>query len=251
MKELIRNFSHGSEIATFIEKDKWGINSKVIKVSYSLNGISNITNEKRGWDWYSERNEAMINMILGYINEPEKEYARIELKYIEGIKPDYRKGLLKNIDPLKKIFDHYFMIWPNNQEYYPIHGDLSLDNVILYNDQVLIYDWEHFSSDAGPWGFDVFYLAFESLWFEAKRSRLNEKKLFVLADLIENIYNNGLLTWQQRQAPLRTTINFIQDNLFLWGTQIDLFPQKLPILSFTDSEIDYIDKHILRFIKKN
>lgn len=245
MKELVRNFLHGSEISLFLERDGFGKINRVIKVANTVNGINNIKKEKEGWDWYVQRNSYYKDIVLDYVFKPEKEYARIEIKYIDGIKSDYRKGLTKNVDVIMRIIDHYLSVWLRNEDnLYPIHGDMSVDNVIFQNEKILLCDWEHFAHNVAPWGFDILYLLFETLWFEIRGKTPCKNLLTLLASLIKKINNSGMLTEQQRETPLKTTKDFIQDNLSLWSRQLETFPSKLPVLCFTDKQVDFIDNSI-------
>ena len=49
--------------------------------------------------------------------------------------------------------------------------DLSIDNVISNKDGVHIIDWEHFSLEGAPFGFDAYNLLFEQLWFSMKERK--------------------------------------------------------------------------------
>lgn len=246
MKELTRTFSHGSEICQFLERDASGNVNRFIKVASTFAGIIYIKNEKEGLDWYIQRYTHFKDLVLNYVFQPEKEYARIEMKYVDGKKPDYRKGLTKNVEAMNRIIEHYLSVWPKNENsLYPIHGDLSLDNVIFQNEKILICDWEHFAKHVALWGFDILYLIFETLWFEIREKMPNKRVLTLLTNFIKRIDNNGVLNEEQRKAPLQTTKNFIKDNLFLWGSQLQQNLYKLPVLFYTDRQVDFIDKSIL------
>ena len=249
MKELFQTFSKGSEISIFLEKNDNGENTKIIKVANTHNGIKYIENEKKGWDWYSERNETVKDVILEFIIEPEREYARIALKHFNGRKPNYRKGLLRNMRIFTKVLEHYAMIWYKKSDSYPVHGDLSLDNILIHDNHVLIYDWEHFIPDGGPWGFDAFHLIFESLWFEMRLSKISKENLSALLDLIQKLYSLSPAGECQTRAPLREVIAFIHTNKSSWGMHLQALSEKFPVLRFTDDEVYYIDDLILHMME--
>ncbi|HEX9972833.1 MAG TPA: hypothetical protein VGD14_12240, partial [bacterium] len=162
---MIRNCSHGSEIATYLVSEG-GLSRHIIKVASTPAGIKNLKCEIKGWDWYQKARYQQDRDPVCRIIRDKNDYLKIRIEFIDGIKADYARGLEKNAAIIKKVFEHYCSIFP----YYtdrlsPFHGDFSVDNVILNSGGIHIIDWEHFNPNGAPWGFDALYLLFETLYF--------------------------------------------------------------------------------------
>ena len=46
----------------------------------------------------------------------------------------------------------------------PIHGDLTLSNIIFSDEDAIFIDWEHFSDEGFCWGFDIAYLVLSAIY---------------------------------------------------------------------------------------
>jgi len=158
---------------------------------------------------------------------------------------NYQNGLVRNADVLKRIVKHYCDIWPCSSGFSPMHGDLSLDNMIINSDGVHVIDWEHFVFDSAPWGFDILYLLFESLYFGMRhRHKPTDKEIRIICKYIKRINDHQQLQSDMLKAPLRFIKEFIFANHHLWGEQLASFQMKLPIIAFTSDQITKIDELI-------
>jgi hypothetical protein len=249
MKELIRNHFGGNDIAVFLERDGECVKS-VLKVATTKEGIETIRREKQGWDWYLSRSNQQLQIVNRYLYEPEKCYAKIELKYIDGAKGKYWRGVRKNYGILQSTVEHYLKVWQNEDvENCSMHGDLSVDNIIIRNGQVVIVDWEHFNKNVGQWGFDALYLIFETLWFDAKKHGLpRQAELLAVANLIKTLNRDNNLSSLQLEQPLSWTKKFILENRKLWGKEVESSFTKFPVVSFTDEQALYIDKKLAELL---
>ena len=249
MKELIRNHFGGNGIAVFLERDPERVKS-VLKIAVTGEGVETIRKEKQGWDWYSSKNNIPLQIVNQYLYQPEKCYAKIELKYLDGIKGKYWRGIRKNYGILQSTIEHYLKVWQDEDvESCPMHGDLSVDNIIVRNGRVVIVDWEHFNSSAGHWGFDALYLIFETLWFDAKKGRLPRRAdLLAAASLIRTLNRDNKLSKLQTEHPLSRTKKFIVENRKLWGKEVESSFTKFPVVSFTDEQALYIDTKLARLL---
>jgi len=250
MIELIRNCSHGSEIATYlVSKDGFG--KHIIKVAATPTGIKNLRCEIEGWSWYQKIRYQQNHDSICRIMRDKNDYLKIQIEFIDGIKADYAKGLEKNADMVKKVFEHYCNIFPyHSNGLSPFHGDFSLDNVIFNSNGVYIIDWEHFNPGGAPWGFDALYLLFETLYFGMRnRKRPSRDEINVIADSIDFLNADNRLERKIIERPLKFTKSFINDNPGLWGEQLAAFPDKLPILAFTHDRITLIDDMIFSKLK--
>jgi hypothetical protein len=247
MIELLRNCSHGSEIATYIASTL-GLEEKVkiLKVASTVDGIKNLEAEVKGWNWYQKIRYSSNEQSFCKIVKKASGYCKIEIEFIDGIKADYRKGLVRNTDTIKKVIEHYSHHWPFYPiELSPLHGDLSLDNIICNSKGIHIIDWEHFSKYSAPWGFDALYFLFETLWFGMRKRKLPSKKeIEIIVTNIKVLDVDNKLDSQISKCPLKFVINFINNNSKLWGKQLSVFRNKLPILKFTPEQVSTIDDSI-------
>ena len=237
--ELLRNCSHGSEIATYLASN--GNSVKIIKASSTMNGIMDLRAEVAGWNWYQKIRYPETEILICQVVMEKKNYLRIEIDYIEGKQGEYRKGLIYSRDVIKKVIGHYCGIWPVSQNgMAPLHGDFSLENIIINDNGVNIFDWEHFAIAAAPWGFDPIYLLFEALWFSFEgKKKLKEKEIKIVSQGIK-LLESQHLSKDIAEHPLSSLISFIYDNKHLWRTQVN----KFPVLRFTQEQVSFIDKTI-------
>lgn len=237
MIELIRNCAHGGTIATCrIMEDGQPI--AITKASTSPAGLKALQQEVNGWRWYEARRYGGRQAKICRLEDVNGgHYRRLTIDYISGTRADYNAGLLVNAGLLEQAIEHYCLIWPAAAGPGPMHGDLSLDNIIDNQDGLHFIDWEHFHEQAAPWGFDALYLIYESLWFSTLGRRLPKKdEIEVVAALLRKIGAEA--------SSLRAVREFILANRQLWGEQLQLFPEKLPILGFSESQVTRIDNLI-------
>lgn len=237
--ELLRNCSHGSEIATYLASN--GKSVKIIKASSTMNGIMDLRAEVAGWNWYQKIRYPEMKIPICQVVLEKHNYLKIEIDHIEGKQGEHLKGLIYNRDVIKKVIGHYCDIWPVSQNgMAPLHGDFSLENIIINGNGVNIFDWEHFAIDAAPWGFDPIYLLFEALWFNfAGTKRLDNKEIKAVSLCIQ-LLESKHLSKDIVEHPLSFLISFIYDNDHLWRTQVN----KFPVLRYTKEQIFCIDKTI-------
>ncbi len=248
MIELLRNCSNDTGVAVYLETDA-SRGKTIIKSATTPEGIRNLQNELAGWNFYQKIRYPHIQYPLCEITQQRDSYLKIRIEFIEGIKSDYRKGLVKNAHLINKTIDHYYDIWPCNEgEKTSVNGDLSLDNIIYNNDGIHIIDWEHFTVDAGPWGYDAVYLLYENLWFGMKgREEPSFEEIDIIGRNLIILKSTGRLSAEIINQPLSFLKKFILDNYKIWGEQLLIRP-KLPILFFTDSQISKIDNLVRREI---
>jgi hypothetical protein len=243
--ELLRNCEHGSEIMTYLATDEFG-GKKIIKTSTTPSGIKNLRNEVEGWRWYKSLRHHSNESICRIVQQRDS-YLQIQIDYINGNKPDYQNGLVRNANAIRSIVEHYCDIWPFSSGSSPMHGDLSLDNIIINSDGVHIIDWEHYMLDAVPWGFDIIYLLLESLYFGMRhRNKPNPTgtEIQIICDHIKTINEHHQLHPDMLKTPLRFIKGFVLTNHHLWGEQLTSFQMKLPIIAFSSDQITMIDDMI-------
>ena len=186
MSEIIRNTSHGNNISVIKIK-----NSKIIrKISFDNYSSFYLFNERDGVEWYSKSFKNSPTFIKDF--SMGKNIAKIDLNLIKGRTINYISPLRKTYLYINKSIDHYLMKWPNSK-YAPIHGDLTLSNIIFYNENPIFIDWEHFSIDNYLWGFDVAYLLLSSIILpDRNKYNFHDKDIKLFSELWQKIINKGL-----------------------------------------------------------
>ncbi len=239
---LTRNCTHGSE-KYFYEVNNYKFN--YLKCAASSYFVNELINEYKGWKWYSSK-VSMNHNDLSYLQIINPSYAKLWIKKFHGKKISIFKGIKYNLSNFKLICDHYMSVWgPPKKNIYPFHGDLSLDNIIFTNEGVRVIDWEHFKHIGCPWGFDLFYLLFETEWFKNKRTLIRKNlDLFGIISIFKYLINTYNIPKLYFVSPLKKVVEFIKNNLNLWGKQLELYPMKLPVLSFSQDTIQNIDEKI-------
>jgi hypothetical protein len=246
--ELLRNCWHGSEIATYRATDESG-GKIIIKVSTTPGGIKNLYKEVEGWRWYQKLRYPAIQEPLCLIVQEYKSYLKVKINYIDGDKPVYQTGLEGNKDIITRAVQHYCQIWPRSSDLSPMHGDFSLDNIIINSNGVHVIDWEHFTTDIAPWGFDILYLLFELLYFSMYLGKHQHYKptsdeIRIICEHIKTINTCQQLQPDILKAPLKFVRGFILANNHLWGEQFALYQIKLPVVIFSSEQITVIDEMI-------
>lgn len=240
MLRLIRNCHHGNDVATFYfakNQDK-----HIIKASSSKLGIEQIRQEINGWNWYQSRRYPNTKKNLCNIIKSNENYIRIKIKYIDGYKEKYSKGMQNHPVLINNAIHHYCNLWQGFEENkFPLHGDFCIDNVITNKEGIHIIDWEHFSFDATPFGFDAYNLLFEQLWFSMKgRKSPRRGELDILLDNIRVIRSSSKSSYFYDQ-PLFSVQRFIKTNAIFWKNQ----SFRLPVLLFDQERVRIIDKMII------
>lgn len=244
MIELIRNCSRDSESATYLIADH--ADKKIIKIASTAIGIKSLQRELQGWGWYCALRYPQRKNLFCQIIQKNVSYLKIGIEFIDGVKSDYGRGLIPNVNLLKKVMFHYCDIWPCYSDGCSVlHGDLSLDNIIYNKEGFHIIDWEYFNPNGPLWGFDAVYLLFETLYFGMKgRKQPSLRELDIVVDNITILNSHKQLSIDFIRSPLKTVKDLIVRNYKLWGDYLLTASRKLPVVSFTDSQVFLIDQAI-------
>lgn len=238
MLELLRNCAHGSDIAVYkvdTPNALW-----IRKCSYTEAGFRDLCREAQGWKWYQNKSRSLPADVVFLETSG---FCRLDVPYVKGHKVHLNRGLEENADVLCMAIREYTHLWKDELgSCVPLHGDLSLDNILITSSGVFFVDWEHFHTDAGPWGFDAVYLIFESLWFSTSGRRPRKHELAIIRELLDQLCLSGRLDIQLRNRPLGTIRDFIHARSELWGEQLKRNPGKLPILYYDPSLVSFIDQ---------
>ncbi len=235
MIRLLRSSSHGNAISVFEDSGR----GLISKCSESPSGIERLQKEKAGWDWYRKD-------VLAY-EYFSNTYARLDLNKIAGQKILYTKPFLKTAPVLERCLAHYIERWPKEQNV-PVHGDLTLDNVIIDDEDAHFIDWEHFSMELHPWGFDALYLLLSALLLPLKKDQLPSKEDYTkFMELLFTLFDHGLSA-ELAEYPLSKYREIFQTRS-CWADIIKCSPNKLFPTQYDELYVDIVDDQITRRIR--
>ena len=151
-KFIFRN-NINNNISTSIEFEG---NKKIyiVKSTFDKDSFFELEKEYNGYLWYSEFRPIFLKLkkIDNF------DYMQLKIEYLDGKKANYKNGLSKNYNRILLVINHYNKITKRNyalSSQYPLHGDLSLDNVIFNKNQVFLIDWQYFTNTETCSGFDI------------------------------------------------------------------------------------------------
>lgn len=243
MKALLGNHRHGAKTFLVFTYDGAKSPALIRKSASSSDGIKSLTNERRGIDWYNKT--ASVGLEYEY-KEFCDTYHSIDIRFNAGCHhPRLGRGYLGAVKYLEKTMLHYCDVWrncsSNVNELSPSHGDLSLVGNIIFDKNInpLFVDWEHFSLDVMPIGFDVVSCIFEIIYYETrKRPNLSIEVVEHAKGLLKNLHERGFLADIFLAIPLSSAIGAIKNNQNIWCGQ----HLKLPITKFNDYEVSLLDE---------
>jgi len=218
---LISNSPHSNCITTYKDSE----NNNIIKSSYSEKGIDSLLREYAGYSWYLSRAGLTNTTRLNLYTNADESYCRLTVSIFSGTQGEHFQPLHTSREKLLIAIKNYAEIWPQDRtRLSPLHGDLSLGNMIFLDCKVVIIDWEHFQVDAAPWGFDLVNLLYEStLMSISKRGFLDEQDSMVfceIREIISDLLNDG----GGFKCCFGDLIDFYNSRHSLWKGAIGKFP---------------------------
>ena len=119
-------------------------------INKKLDNKKKILNEFKGYSWYfKELNKRNKNKFF-----LKKKTNSLILTAFKGEKFSSYNHMIYKTNLVKKIINHYKLIWPQKNKV-PFHGDLTFENVIFLKKKKLIFiDWEFFK-EKEEWGLDL------------------------------------------------------------------------------------------------
>lgn len=231
--KLITNSSHGNGIYTFInENDKL-----IIKSSLTKEGIISLKRELLGYKWYFNLDNNINAKSFIYKVLSRQKYYRLSVSLFKGETGNSTLSLSNNYLLILKAIEHYVSIWPTKKDVLvPLHGDYSVGNIIYSKENIVIIDWEHFSVNSAPWGFDLVNMLYESVFISlSQKNKLSnsDNKYFLLlrrkiSDLLKDVPNF--------KCSLEDLTDFMNKNEKIWGKVIT----KFSVLKFTSHQKTYL-----------
>jgi hypothetical protein len=226
---LLRSSPYGNGIFTYLDEQK----AVIQKSTYCKAASEVLSREHQGYQWYFQRSGHQVLDQLSFRQTAGQSYTRLRIPYLPGKSPNYNLSLSQNFSILKLAIEHYFEIWPApDAKLFPLHGDFSVGNLLIQENQIAIIDWEHFQMTGAPYGFDLANLIYESAYFSfggGGSLKENDRRQFIaLKRLIKEKY---------RSFGLKETQNFISAHSHFWGPLI----HKLPVMKFSPQQVSYME----------
>lgn len=218
---LLGNSPHDNGIVTYRDCES----NIIIKSSYSKTGMYSLQQEHAGYLWYLSRAGLMDATRLNLYTNIKASYRQLTVSYFSGEQGEHFQPLHLSRKKLLIAIKNYAEIWPQDRiSLSPLHGDLSLSNMIFRGNKVVIIDWEHFHVDAAPWGFDLVNLLYESTLMSInKRGFLSVKDSKVFQEIRETI--SELLSDRGGfKCSFENLINFYTTHHSLWQGSLGKFP---------------------------
>ena len=199
--------------------------------------ILKLKREVQGALWYSGLSK---ERLICDITELPKYYS-IRFNFISGMKMNFRDGYWINKCYVEKAVDKYCEIWSKElSDETIIHGDYSIDNLIFSEEGVTVIDWEHFSSNLIPKGFDALNLIYEQIYILMLNKKINHKVISHANLMLRKLYDSECLHKAYFKNPLKTVQGYIANNLEIWGAQVS----KLPIMQLDSPQCSALDGEI-------
>lgn len=226
---LLSHNVHQNQVSIFYDSNK----KKYYKIASTPNAIFDLKQEKQGWDWYTQ-NISSQTKLSNCILEKDS-YYKLEIEELRGEKINYQNSFENNFQYIEKVVDWYLENWPKQGKIHPIHGDLTLDNILFYEDkQIHIIDWECFNKIETFWGYDILYLILSSVFLPSKKIVVpNKNELKLIGQLFVKLLDNGISN-RILETPLFTLHysiktklkqrykNISEDKFFpLWASELE------------------------------
>jgi hypothetical protein len=232
MISVVRNCRRGAPIVTSVVADGAGRPVAVRKSSTHARGMAALRREHRGYGWY---NSARPRLAVRH-EEVAPTYAVLELEYVPGRAGNAAAGLSANLADVGAVVEHCAALWRGaDRDDGPAHGDLSLDNVIFCEHEVVLIDWEHYCPAGFPAGFDLLYLVAECAWFESGHDPARQRRVApLLRSQIDALEQRGLLHASLRATPLTSLARHLEALRTRLGEEAPP-PDKLPVLLWSEA----------------
>ncbi|PCJ01726.1 MAG: hypothetical protein COB14_03545 [Alphaproteobacteria bacterium] len=242
MKYLLRASSHGNKI-TVIDNL---VDTVIGKMSCDPYGIVCLGQEQRGIEWYADNLNMSADDLIAdtYFSD---RYGRINIKKFIGKQVSYKQPYLKNKTYLENCIQHYLDTWPKD-DMTAVHGDLTLDNVIFTPDGARFFDWEHFTQEPHPWGFDILYCLLSALLLPLGTDQFPTKADYTkFIEHLFTLFDHGLSP-DLAEYPLSRYRKIFRTKS-CWKDIIERSPHKLFPLRYSELYIDIVDDQITRRIR--
>lgn len=195
--------------------------------------ILKLKREVQGALWYSRLSKE--DLIYDVTELPK--YYSIRFNFISGLKVNFRDGYWINRLYVERAVDKYCEIWSKEPDETIIHGDYSIDNLIFTKTGVTVIDWEHFSSNPMPKGFDALNLIYEQIYILMLNQKINQQVFSHANSMLRKLHDYDCLDKEYFKNPLKIAQGYIANNLEIWGEQVS----KLPIMKINSPQCVDLD----------
>lgn len=236
VKQLLSFDAHNSGVMVSVALDTNGAPEWLYKSSSIKHGIERLKQEFVGADKYSyvTCQPKLKPQLLA--ETPDNFCFRV--LYLDLSKCKYSAGLSKNGALVERALRVYSEMWPAFGENI-CHGDFSIDNILFKGHQVVFVDWENFTINGPPRGFDMLNLVFEQVYFTTYKFLQTRRRAKIAADLLRPYWFDEIIDKYYHEAPLQKLINSFG---LVRGVNIDA--PRHPVLKFNEKTIEEIDKQL-------
>ena len=241
MGELLKLTSHGNSISVLRLK-RHGI---FRKFANSKESVSLLQREYDGIKWYST-NQTLASKLPSKLSLQLNGHL-LDIPEINGNQVSYEASLSYTKPFVLKAIEHYTLVWPR-EEKAPVHGDLTMDNILFNDKEVNFFDWEHFSFKGEIWGFDIVYLALSAILLNNLKKNVIENKEIHIIEIWKKLQKVGVNSSFLAQ-PLKTIIEIYTTNRE-WNNIITKSPKKLFPMILTTEQKDYFDAYFSNLTSK-
>jgi hypothetical protein len=234
MGKLLKIGSHGNSIAVlFLHQHQI-----YRKFAHSKKAVNALKQECEGIKWYAQQ-QSLENSKLDRLSLTLNGHM-LDIPELPGKKVSCEASINCTGKFILKAINHYNSVWPKLDKA-PVHGDLTLDNILFYGERVNFFDWEHFNKDGEIWGFDIVYLALSAILLnDLKKTVISFEESFLL------------ITWQKLlkigvnptflARPLGTIIDIYKTNR-KWSSIVADSPEKLFPLILSSNQVQNLDTY--------
>tara|TARA_B100000575_G_scaffold79208_1_gene61956 strand:+ start:165 stop:872 length:708 start_codon:yes stop_codon:yes gene_type:complete len=205
MKYILKNSNHGKEIYVIYDD----VNLIFSKITFFKQNRHIIENEIKGINWYNSISPK-IKILSTHSSDL---YSKLTTKKINGFKFNYFDRISKNYLAINNFIDYYSSYYPKDiNNLSPIHGDLTLDNIIFDKNNIVIIDWENFDQNGHYWGYDLIYLILSTFFLpilSGKKNNMQDNK--VIINLWKKIKNLDL-SYNIMKDPIHYFLNCPTNN---------------------------------------
>tara|TARA_B100000315_G_scaffold231463_1_gene242785 strand:+ start:1402 stop:1854 length:453 start_codon:yes stop_codon:yes gene_type:complete len=135
------------------------------KAAFSYWGNKVIENKKKGYDWFYQNSETLIEMRLR-----KKYFYELDLPQFKGKEYPSESVVSGNEETIEKIMAFYKGRW-SAENNFTVHGDIALCNFVIDEKNIKLVDWEHFHySDKDCFGYDIINVLAIFVYHESKRT---------------------------------------------------------------------------------
>ena len=175
MTTILRNLNNNSIKVIYFPKKK-----TIRKITFNKKYYKYLDNEIKGLNWYSKIENKKNNLIKYH---KRNNFFFLDLKFFDGNKNIFYRSIVKNKNIISRSISYYKKIWPQ-KKIVKCHGDLTIDNIIYDQKNIMFIDWELFDDNGAPWGYDLVYLLISSIYFPYKLSNsINDKEKIIFKKL--------------------------------------------------------------------